>query len=113
MGAGRKIFKSEENNPFLENQINAAARTISLVGKNRTLTLDDVFRKLAEAERETNFVCGFVELYEKNKEYIDLLKEHLVYRGFVVISSDNLVSLTQKGKQRAETPLPHQIEQSL
>src|SRR3989344_4411595 len=68
MRNGPELLYSEENEVFLENQINAVTRVIALVGKRDKLTFDGVFRRLADAERKANYLCGFVLLDEKDKE---------------------------------------------
>jgi hypothetical protein len=100
---------SPELNEFQINmQINAVTRVMELLGEGAPDTLDEAIEVLAFAETVSQFQCGFVDL-NNSTEVKKQLKEEIVKRGFVT-AEDGKITLTETGKERANTTLPPQIE---
>jgi hypothetical protein len=95
----------------INQQINAVTRALELLGKDGRASLNDIIEALAKAEVDSQFLCGFVDLNSAESEK-QSLEQELVKRGFATIENGNL-KLTNTGKQRANIPLPLQIEEAL
>lgn len=61
----RKNLDSETRNFELRMQADAVTRAISLLGKDKEWSLNDVLQKLADAESKSGFLCGFALLSGK------------------------------------------------
>ena len=106
------MFFSEENKPFLENQVDAVTRAIFVIGKKRKISFQGAVRGLAKAEKEASFFCGF-ELLNNDEVYKEALKKHLIENGFIFEDAEGYAVLTLKGKNRSKKGLPPEIETCL
>lgn len=92
----------------INQQVNAVARAVELLGKDGAMTVDDVIEVLAKAETDAKFLCGFVALNgvagEKKR-----LEEEFIKRGFATLEGGYL-KLTDAGRERTQVPLPPEIE---
>lgn len=105
-----QLITSDENKSFLEAQINAITRAVLLIKDVESVTFDDVLSRLSSAEKKAVFVCGFVEL-ERDQDYKRQLKEYLIKEEFLYVDGEN-ISLTEKGRERANNKLPNVIEEN-
>jgi len=94
----------------LGRQIDAVARVISLIGDG--MTIDDVTRALAEAEKAANFRCGFVML-DGEAEIKEIIVNEMLARGYATLDEVGAIKLTEAGKVISQVPLPVQIEDNL
>ena len=114
LGLGNSEFEVYIRNMQADALLTAAA-FIEAEKPGSTYTLRDLVDLLADAEREAQFICGFVPLAEEE----DLLQaglatEVMKERGLIDVSEDGSISLTEEGKTRAnEVSLPPQIEEKL
>lgn len=102
----------EDQNPFLKNQVDAIVRARYLLGERKPTgeySIEDVVEALALAEESAQFVCGFIML-RQSIETIAQLKDYLVNEAYLSINNSGKIVLTEKGKTRASTNLPDEIE---
>lgn len=77
-----------------ENQIDAVTRALVLVRHAQKMTIHDITRTLAQAEKEK-------------------LVTYLIAEGPAIMDANNHISLTTKGLERSRKKLPPEIEQHL
>lgn len=102
---------SEIEKFVLKRQIEAVARVIFLVGKDKEMSIDEVTASLARAEQEANFMCGFVGLNADVTTKDRILKE-MIEKGYALLENNTLI-LTEAGKEFSQVPLPPPIEENL
>ena len=108
---GRQHMTREMLEYEFNNQADAVARVLTLFSDQK-LSLSDVTQKLAEAERRAKFVCGFIDLDDRNEEKNEL-ENRLIERGIIVRHNDGSISLTPLGEKRSAIKLPEPIEARL
>ncbi|HEY4484668.1 MAG TPA: hypothetical protein VI978_03035 [Candidatus Paceibacterota bacterium] len=102
-----KIFEEV----VLGRQIDAVARVLKLL-PNKSLTSGDIFKILAQAEVDAEFLCGFVDLNQHDNEKRVII-EKAVERGAVSLNESGHLSLTAEGKERGKKELPQPIEENI
>ncbi len=103
---------SDQNKPFLKGQVNAILRALLIARGILPLKLKfaDITSLLADAEKKSEFTCGFV-LLNDDKEYKAKLRQYMIKEGFLDSDNKDYISLLPKGEIIGkENPLPTAIE---
>lgn len=106
------MTKKEAEKLILENQIDAIIRAISLIGKDKNFTFNDITSALAEAEKVARFFCGFEMLHNDENVKKNLLSR-LIAGKLVTIDKNGRLSLTKIGLKRSKKELPAEIKRNL
>lgn len=94
-------------------QCDAFTRAFVLMKEKDNVTFDDVIRVLADAEREAQYVCGFVGL-ENDTESKTALVKKLRKDELIREDTDGNIVLTTKDERRGQKkPLPSEIERHI
>ena len=109
----KRNINSETRSFELRMQADAVTRAVSLLGKDREWFLNDVLQKLADAERKSGFLCGFVDLAASNELEKEELLHYLVQQDLIVLNDNEPFKLSLNGEKRSSAPLPPQIESEL